>query len=221
MRSDSEFQSAPELAHRFGGRAMVDSMIERDRGEVPSESIEDNFVSFATSPDDAAACPNVRGKTRTRNRITKGESSQHFSDRAIFASLFVDKYVHAIGFEVKTGATMRIQDKSFDANAEVTMEKIFEIDASAPGMIASEVLIKGSINGVALGGALDDIGQTGIRSVPLCRWRRKCPTGLRSIRYRRTIAGKAQAQPVSFLGPCKRCPRKRVHNRRRRTSRLR
>ena len=30
-------------------------------------------------------------------------------------------------------------------------------------MIASEILIKGSINGVALRGALDDIGQAGIR----------------------------------------------------------
>jgi hypothetical protein len=47
------------------------------------------------------------------------------------------------------------------------MEKILEIDATAPGVVASELLIKGSINGVALGGALDDISQTGIRSV-LC-----------------------------------------------------
>jgi hypothetical protein len=47
------------------------------------------------------------------------------------------------------------------------MEKILEIDATAPGVVASELLIKGSINGVALGGASDDISQTGIRSV-LC-----------------------------------------------------
>jgi len=108
MRSDSEFQSAPELAHRFGGRAMVDSMIERDRGEVPSESIEDNFVSFAPSKDKAATDPNVGGKTGTWNGIAQGKSSQHFADRTVFASLFVDKYVYAIGFELKTGATMRI-----------------------------------------------------------------------------------------------------------------
>ena len=133
----------------------------------------------------------------------------------------MDKYVYAIGFEVKTGATMRIQDKSFDANAEVTMEKIFEIDATAPGVVASEVLIKGSINGVALGGALDDISQTGIRSVLCAGGGDKCPTGLRSIRYRRTIAGKAQAQPVSFLCPCKRCRQRQVYNKRRRYLRLR
>ena len=61
MRSDSEFQSASELAHRFGGRAMVDSMIERDRGfSGTSEAIENNFISFAPSKDNAATGPDVR-----------------------------------------------------------------------------------------------------------------------------------------------------------------
>ena len=138
MWGDSEFQPSAKLAYSFAGLLVMDGMIERDWDFAdPSESIENNFVSFATSPDDAAACPNVRGKTRTRNRITKGKSSQHFSDRATFASLFVDKDVYAIGFEVKAGAAMRVQDEPFDADAEVATTKILEIDASAPGMIAS------------------------------------------------------------------------------------
>ena len=109
MRSDSEFQSAPKLAHRFGGRAMVDSMIERDRDfSGTSEAIENNFISFAPSKDKAATGPDVGSKTGTWNGIAQGKSSQHFADRAVFATLFVDKYVCAIGFEIKTGATMRI-----------------------------------------------------------------------------------------------------------------
>ena len=49
----------------------------------------------------------------------------------------MDKDVYAIGFEVKAGAAMRVQDEPFDADAEVATKKILEIDASAPGMIAS------------------------------------------------------------------------------------
>src|SRR5437763_10673448 len=150
MWGDSEFQASGKLAYSVAGLLVMDGM--RERGwdfADPSESIENNFVSFATSPDDAAACPNVRGKTRTRNQITKGKSSQHVSGRATFASLFMDKDVYAIGFEVKAGAAMRVQDEPFDADAEVATKKILEIDASAPGMIACEVLIKGSIDGVA------------------------------------------------------------------------
>src|SRR5438067_6665254 len=138
MWGDSEFQPSAKLAYSFAGLLVMDGMIERGWDFAdPSESIKNNFVSFATSPDDAAACPDVRGKTRTLNRITKGKSSQHFSDRATFASLFVDNDDYAIGFEVKAGAAMRVQDEPFDADAEITAEKSFEIDAAAPGSVTS------------------------------------------------------------------------------------
>src|SRR5439155_18124906 len=103
MRSDSEFQPAAKLAYRFAGRAMVDSMIERDRDfSGTSEAIENNFISFAPSKDKAATGPDVGSKTGTGNGIAQGKTSQHIADRTVLAPLFLDKYFYTIGLDVKT-----------------------------------------------------------------------------------------------------------------------
>ena len=58
---------------------------------------------------------------------------------------------------------MRIEDKPFNTDAEVTMEKVFYVDAATPGVIATEVSVKSSVDGAAFRSALDDVGQARIR----------------------------------------------------------
>jgi len=121
----------------------MDGVIKRNRDfSNTSESIEDNFISFATTKDNAAAGPDVRRKARTLNRIAKGKSSQYFSDRTTLASSIVDKDVCAVGFEVKASAAMCVQDKSLNTNAEITAEKVLEVNAAAPGVIANQISVE-------------------------------------------------------------------------------
>jgi hypothetical protein len=164
VRGNAEFQPATELADRLGRGAMVDGMIKRYRDFTgATKSVQDNFVALATTPDHTTARPNIRRKARARDRITKGEGSQHFADCSILASSFVDKDVYPVGFKVKAGAAVCVEDKSFYTDPEVTVEKILQIDTAAKGVIAAEVSIKGSVDGVAFRGALDDIKQSQIR----------------------------------------------------------
>jgi len=129
MRSDSEFQSAPELPDRFCAGAMMNSMKNRS---FRSEAVQYDFIPFTASKNNTAPGPDVRRKARTLNRVTKREGSQHFPNSAFVARSFLNAGGWATSaLELKTGAAMCVQDKSFDANAEVTMEKIFEIDATA------------------------------------------------------------------------------------------
>src|SRR6266536_697415 len=58
-----------------------------------------------------------------------------------------------------------VQGKSFNANAEVAVEKIFDIAASAPGVVAANVMVEGAEHWVAFTGTLYDIHQPKIRIV--------------------------------------------------------
>jgi hypothetical protein len=63
MRSDSEFQSAPELAHRFCAGAMINSMKNRS---FRSETVQYDFIPF-TAAKDAATSPDVRREAGALN----------------------------------------------------------------------------------------------------------------------------------------------------------
>src|SRR6266487_5641907 len=58
-----------------------------------------------------------------------------------------------------------VQGKSFNANAEVAVEEIFYVATSAPGVIATNVMVEGAEHGVAFTGTLYDIHQPKIRIV--------------------------------------------------------
>ena len=60
---------------------------------------------------------------------------------------------------------MCIEDKSFNTDSEITMEKVFDVAAAAKGVVATEISIKSSVDGVAFRGALHDVGQARIRFV--------------------------------------------------------
>ncbi len=169
VRGNADFESAPKLADRFAGSAVMDCMKKRYWNFADtSESVENNFIAFPAAPDHSAASPNVRRKTRAGNRITKGKGSQHLADRSILAASFFNKS-DTIRFEIKAGAPMCIEDKSFNTDSEITMEKVFDVDAAAKGVVATEVSIKSSVDSVAFRGALDDVGQAriGAYSVPV------------------------------------------------------
>jgi hypothetical protein len=101
-------RSTPKLADWFGRRAVVNGMI---NWPFRGEAIQHDFIAFATTLDHTAARPNVRGKARARDRITKGEGSQHFADCSILASSFLDKDAYAVGFEVEAGPAVCIEDE--------------------------------------------------------------------------------------------------------------
>src|SRR5881397_1453824 len=58
-----------------------------------------------------------------------------------------------------------VQGKSFNAHTKVAVEKILDVGATAPGVIATNVMIEGAEHGVAFTGTLYDIHQPKIRIV--------------------------------------------------------
>src|SRR5207237_9854380 len=52
-----------------------------------------------------------------------------------------------------------VQGKSFNAHTKVAVEKIFDVAATAPGMIATNVMVEGAEHGVAFTGTLHDVHQ--------------------------------------------------------------
>src|SRR5947208_4229515 len=58
-----------------------------------------------------------------------------------------------------------VQSKSFNADTKVAVEKIFDVAATAPGMIVTNVMVEGAEDGVAFGGTLYDIHQPEIRII--------------------------------------------------------
>jgi len=64
MRSDSEFQSAPELAHRFCAGAMMNGMKNRS---FRSETVQYDFIPFTAAKDDTATSPDVRREAGALN----------------------------------------------------------------------------------------------------------------------------------------------------------
>src|SRR5216110_96742 len=96
---------------------------------------------------------------------TKRKRSQELPGRRLRGRSFLNAREWATSaLQVKASTATRVQEKSLNADAEVTTEKILEVDSAAPGMVATKVSVKGSVNSVALCRALYDISQAGIRS---------------------------------------------------------
>jgi len=133
MRSDADFDAAPELADcpRFGIGLFG-----------PNDSVvHHNVRPFATAKDAAAASEDVRCKTGARDWITQRESAQHRTHRAALVPgiegenlpVKIDKDI----LKLVPG----IHHPAFDADTEVTVEKVFEVNATAPGVIRFQVAI--------------------------------------------------------------------------------
>ena len=155
MRGDAEFQPSAELADSFCRTIVMNSV---EQWSFRGEAVQQDLISFTATENDTAARPNVRGKTKALNRIPKRKGSHYFSHRALVARSFLNACAWATtALEVEASATSSIQDKAFDTDAEITMKKVLGVDAAAPGVVATEVSVKGSLNGGAFGRALDDV----------------------------------------------------------------
>src|SRR6266480_2066084 len=58
-----------------------------------------------------------------------------------------------------------VQGKSLNAHTEVAVKEVFDVAASAPGVIATNVMVEGAEHGVVFTGTLYDIHQPKIRIV--------------------------------------------------------
>src|SRR5438552_16565178 len=58
-----------------------------------------------------------------------------------------------------------VQGKCFNAHTKVAVEKILDVAAATPGVIAANVMVEGAEHGVAFTGTLYDIHQPKIRMV--------------------------------------------------------
>src|SRR5438034_8887863 len=58
-----------------------------------------------------------------------------------------------------------VEGKSFNAHTKVAVEKIFNVPAAAPSVIATNVMVEGAEHWVAFTGALYDVHQPKVRIV--------------------------------------------------------
>src|SRR5438046_214558 len=58
-----------------------------------------------------------------------------------------------------------VQGESFNAHTKVAVKEIFDVAATAPGVIATNVMVEGAEDGVAFTGTLYDIHQPKIRII--------------------------------------------------------
>src|SRR5438874_2031151 len=96
------------------------------------------LFSLPAAEDRTASGPKIWCKARTTDWITQCEGTQNRSDRPALMSETKVKGFHSRNvFEPASG----IYYPAFDTDTEVTMEKIFEVNATAPGMIRFDVAI--------------------------------------------------------------------------------
>src|SRR5262249_61043992 len=83
----------------------------------------------------ATATKNVRGKSRTSDRITKSQSAQYGTDRVVLIVEAAQRNVVAMINKNIFQLLMGVAYPTFNADAEVTHEEIFDIHTAPPNMI--------------------------------------------------------------------------------------
>ena len=122
----------------------------------PFDFRSDKPVALATTPNRADPRPSIGRKTRARNRITQGKCPQDRADHAAIGGLFAKKDFVLRGCEsMSNPLRSALKPKPLDSDAEIAGKEVLDVDASAPGVIVSQVSIKGSENGLSLAGALN------------------------------------------------------------------
>ena len=133
MRSDADFDATPELADcpRLGiGLSSLEFAV------TPHK-----LRSLAAAEDSATTSENVRCKTGARNRVTQSQRAQDRTHCTALVPRIEDKDVPIkIDKDVVKRAS-GVHRPAFDTNAEITMEKIFKVDATAPGMVSLNVAV--------------------------------------------------------------------------------
>src|SRR5215475_5009660 len=99
------------------------------------------YLLLAPAKDPATAAKNVRCKTSARDWITQGQSAQHRANHVALALDVIQKNSVA---EVDKGVLARLPSidcPAFNAHANITHEKVFEIDAAPPSVISLDIAV--------------------------------------------------------------------------------
>src|SRR5438067_1327369 len=90
-------------------------------------SARDELIAFPAAEDRAETGPGVGRETRARHRISQRKGSQSRPDGpAVIRPLPEEKRNSRIFKDLET-AFVRVQDKTFDSNAEIAMEEVFDV----------------------------------------------------------------------------------------------
>src|SRR5207247_8013316 len=120
---------------------------------------------FANTENRTNTSPRVRCETCKRNWIAQCKRSQDGTDRMVVIDSFTSKNRDCRVLEDIEAVFAGVQGKSFNAHTKIAVEEIFYIAAAAPGVIATNVMVKGAERGVAFARTLDHIHQPKIRIV--------------------------------------------------------
>src|SRR5262245_12849450 len=103
------------------------------------KTLVDLFLASAKDP--ATATKNVWRKSRARDGVTQRESAQHSPDRVGLAvNTTGEDSIAEINVNI-LACLVSINHPAFNPQADVSHEKIFEIDATAPCVIGLDVTI--------------------------------------------------------------------------------
>src|SRR4030095_1576806 len=72
--------------------------------------------------------------------------------------------IERLKIDVET-ALVSAEGETFKADAKVAVEKIFDIATTAPGVVVADVMVERTLDGVAFGGALDEIWDVEVGTV--------------------------------------------------------
>src|SRR5206468_3932088 len=140
MRRKANFQAAADLAQclRLAIR-MTNRLDNVESLSGFSKSLIDSLL--AATKNCAAAAKNVGRKARTVKGITQRQSTQHSTDGVALVSNAVLKNAVAEIDEDILACLPRINRPAFNPDTEITVKEVFEIDATAPGVIGLDVAV--------------------------------------------------------------------------------
>src|SRR5947207_15512505 len=99
------------------------------------------YLLLAAAKDPASSAKNVRSKARARNRVTQGESAQHSADSVALTMDAPGKNSVTKIDEDILACLPSINHPALNSHANVTHEKVFEIDTTPPNVISLDVAV--------------------------------------------------------------------------------
>ena len=145
MRRKANFQTAAHLTQCLRlGICMTNRL---DNVEAFSSLVNKSFAKppvdllLATTKDCATSAKNVGRKARTVKRIAQCERAQHRADHVALVMNAILKDVVAEIDEDILACLPRISGPAFNADPDVTREKVLQIDATAPSVIGLDVAV--------------------------------------------------------------------------------
>src|SRR3981081_2643336 len=116
----------------------------RSRSEGRSGHVKprDHVISFSAAEYHTTAAPDVRRDTRATDRITNRDCAQNRTNNPSIICFCEKETRRGRGrrFEIKS-CPLRIQDKTFPAQAKILVPEKFHVATTAPGMIGFQISV--------------------------------------------------------------------------------